>query len=915
MNFARFFSVVLIAVIFNVPLFAQEKGAALPAGVAKITSVEGISEYRFPNGLTALIAPDPSKPSITVNITYKVGSRHENYGETGMAHLLEHMLFKGTKRYPKITDEFTKRGARWNATTWVDRTNYYEVFTASDANLDWALSIEADRMVNSRIRKEDLMTEMPVVRNEFEIGENNPVYIMAERIVSTMYLWHNYGKSTIGARSDIENVPIPRLQAFYREHYQPDNAVLLVSGRIDETKTLALIAKHFGLIPKPKRVLQALYTREPTQDGERFIKLERVGDIQAVGAGFHVPPMAHADYPLTLLLSEILINTPSGRLHKALIDTKKATSVAGYNFENHDPSVALFWAELRKEQSLDEVRDIFIKTLEGFVANPVSKEEIERARSKFLKEIELTVNTSEKLGLNLSEAIGAGDWRLFFLTRDRLRAAKPEDVQRAALMYLKPSNRTVGLFIPTAKPERTDVPIVADVNSVLKNYQGDPPIAKGEAFDATPENIEKRLKRGELSGGMKTALLAKKTRGETVNAQIILRFGDENNLKNQRVAADLAGGMLMRGTSQHTRQQLTDEMDKLKARITINGGAAQAVASIEAKRETLPAALKLAAEMLRESTLPENEFELLRQEALADLERELSDPASRAREAIGTHFNHYPKDDARYYATTEENIAGYKAVKWQDVKAFYQNFYGSNNGQLAIVGDFDEKAINALLPSLFGNWKSMRPFKQLTDEYRTVAAASKKIETPDKESATFIARINVNLNEDDPDYAALKMADWVLGSGAGFSSRLVARIRVKEGLSYAVRSQLGVTPFDRAGYWMALAQYAPQNKAKVEAAFRDEMGKLVMEGFATSEISNAKSGYAQAQQLARSNDGRLAANLATKLYLGRTMNWDAALDKKVEMLKATDIQAAIKKYLDAGQMTIVNAGDFVKSAK
>jgi zinc protease len=893
---------------------ARETPAPLPAGVTRTLSVEGITEYRLSNGLKVLLSPDPSKPQLVVNITYLVGSRHENYGETGMAHLLEHMLFKGSRNHPRITDEFTSRGAQWNASTWNDRTNFYEVFTASDANLDWALSLEADRMVNSFILRKDLDTEMPVVRNEFEIGENNPVDIMTERMVSTMFLWHNYGKSTIGARSDIENVPIPRLQAFYRNFYQPDNAVLLIAGQFDEATALRMVQKHFGKVPRPRRVLQALYTTEPTQDGERAVRLERVGDIQAVGAGFHVPPMAHPDYALTVLLSDVLANTPSGRLHKALIETQKATRVAAQSFDNRDPSALLLWTELRKEQSLAEARAIFLGTLEGFSAAPVTYEEVERAKSKLLKNAELTVNSSEQLGIQLSEAIGAGDWRLFFLNRDQVRKATAADVQRVALAYLKPSNRTLGEFVPVAKPDRTDVPQVADVGAMLKDYQGDPPIARGEAFEATPANIDRRVKRGELPGGMKTALLNKKTRGETVSAEIVLRFGDEANLKGQRTAAQMAGAMLMRGTRTRSREQLREAIDNLKASISIAGSPTRAVARVTARRETLPAALKLVAEMLRESTLPEKEFELLRQERLAGLEQALSDPPSLAQEALGQQFNIYPADDIRASITLKESIARTKAVTLEQARAFYRDFYGSANGQIAIVGDYAEAEIAALLPSLFGDWKSSRPFKRLDEEYRAIAPAAKLIETPDKESATFIARINVNLTEDDPDYAALSIADWMLGGGADFAARLVARIRVKEGLSYAVYSSLDVNAQDRAGNWQVVVQYAPQNRERVLAAFKDEMARLIKDGFTAAEVAAAKSGYAQAQQLIRADDTRLAYGLATKLYLGRTMAWDAAHDRKIQALKPADIQAVLKKYLPLDGISYVNAGDFAKAA-
>ena len=909
----KFFYGVFVAGITSLYSFAVLP-AQLPVGITKITSVEGITQYRLPNGLDVLIAPDPSKPQIVVNITYKVGSRHENYGETGMAHLLEHMLFKGSKKHPKITDEFTMRGAQWNASTWNDRTNYYEVFTASDEYLEWALSMEADRMVNSFIRRSDLASEMPVVRNEFEIGENDPTSILSERIVSTMFLWHNYGKSTIGARSDIENVPIVRLQAFYKQHYQPDNAVLTVAGRVDEAKVLAMVVKYFAAIPKPTRNLPALYTEEPVQDGERLVKLERVGDLQVVAAGYHVPPMAHPDFALTVLLSDVLTNTPSGRLHKAMVETKKATSVAGYNFENRDPTVTLMWAELRTEQSLDEARQIFVKTLESFAANPLTTAELDRAKSKMLKEIDLTINSSVNLALRLSEAVGAGDWRLFFLQRDRLRAATAADVQRSALNYLKPANRTLGIFVPVAKPDRADVPKIADVSAVVQGYRGDPPIAIGEAFDATPENIEKRVKREQLPGGIKTAFLAKKTRGETVNVQMVLRFGDEANLKGQRIAAEMAGGMLMRGTINKTREQLREEIDKLKASIAVAGSATGAYVTISAKRDTLKSALKLAAEMLRESSFPSQEFELLKEEQLAGLERSTSDPASRATEALDLHFNIYPIGDVRRATSLADSIAATKEVKLADAKAFYRDFFGANNAQIAIVGDFDEAMAKQELTQLFGGWQSAKSFQRLVAEYRAIPPAAKVIETPDKESATFMARVNVPLSESDPDYAAMKIADWMLGGGADFAARLVARIRVKEGLSYTVYSSLDANAIDRAGSWLVYAQYAPPAKARVEASFRDEMSNLIKSGFLASEIANAKSGYAQSQQLGRSGDAQLAQTLARHLFLGRTFAWDAALDRQVQALSADNLRAVLKKYFDLANFTIINAGDFDKSA-
>lgn len=294
----------LLGCLLNNDLSAQ----SLPAGVTKGASVEGITEYQLKNGLKVLLFPDPSKPTITVNITYLVGSRHEGKGEAGMAHLLEHMVFKGSTKHPNIPQELTSHGARPNGTTWLDRTNYYETFAASEENLKWALDLESDRMINSFIKKEDLASEFSVVRNEFEIGENSPQSVLNERVLSAAYLWHNYGKSTIGNRSDIERVPIENLQAFYKKYYQPDNAVLLVAGKIDEAQTLKLINDYFGPIPRPARSLVDIPTIEPIQDGERNVVLRRVGDTQALAAGYHIMPGSHADYPAMDVVVELLTN-------------------------------------------------------------------------------------------------------------------------------------------------------------------------------------------------------------------------------------------------------------------------------------------------------------------------------------------------------------------------------------------------------------------------------------------------------------------------------------------------------------------------------------------------------------------------------------------------------------------------------
>ena len=910
-------SALFIAVSAGAQSAAQQAPAAaaapaLPSGVERITSVEGITEYRLSNGLTVLLFPDLSKQTITVNVTIKVGSRHENYGETGMAHLLEHLLFKGSPKHTNIPQELTAHGTRPNGTTWFDRTNYFETFAATDENLTWALDLEADRMVNSFVAKKDLDSEMTVVRNEFESGENEPTRVLLERVFSTAYLWHNYGKSTIGSRSDIENVPIERLQAFYRQHYQPDNAVLLVAGKFDEAKTIDLVNKSFGPIPRPTRTLPTAYTAEPTQDGERSVLLRRVGDTQFVLAGYHIPAGADPDFAPIDLVVQILGDTPAGRLHKALVETKKAAQTFGGDYQLHDPGLAFFAAQVRQDASLDEARDALLQTVEDIGKNPPTDQELERARTNLLKQIDLDLNNSNRVGLQLSEWIGMGDWRLLFLHRDRLKQATSADLQRVAAKYFKSSNRTVGLFVPTAKPDRAEMPPPPDVASMLKDYKGSAPVAAGEAFDPAPLNIDVRTTRSALPSGLKLSLLPKKTRGETVVANLTLRIGDEKTLTNRATASQLASAMLMRGTAKHSRQEIQDEFDRLKARVNVGGASAAVNASVETTRANLPAALRLLTEVLREPSFPPDEFEQLRQQRLAGLEQQKSEPQAIAVVTLQRHLRPYPKGDVRYVPTIDEGIAELKAASLDEAKKFYADLYGAQRGELVVVGDFDAKEITALATELFGTWRSAQPYSRVVDSFRDVPSINQSVETPDKANAFFMAGQNLSLRDDDPDYPALVLGTYMLGGGF-LNSRLATRVRQQEGLSYGIAAQLQASSLDKNGFFMVQAIYAPQNVARLEAAIKEEIDRALKEGFTADEMKAAKEGLLQSRQVGRAQDPELARRLGQLAFVERTVSWDGELEQRINALSAADVQAALKRYIDLGKLSIVKAGDFAKA--
>jgi zinc protease len=884
-----------------------------PAAPERITSVEGITEYRLANGLRVLLFPDQTKQTITVNVTYLVGSRHENYGETGMAHLLEHLVFKGTPRHPDIPAELSAHGARPNGTTSWDRTNYYETFAATEENLRWALDMEADRMVNSFIAKKDLDSEMTVVRNEYEAGENNPVQVMFKRLLAVAYDWHNYGNTPIGARSDIEGVAIENLQAFYKRYYQPDNAIVLVAGKIDEAATLEMVNEYFGPIPRPTRVLPAMHTIEPVQDGERQVILRRVGDVQWAAIVYHIPSGAHEDIAALQILNEIMGNAPAGRLHKSLVETGKAAAVFQTSLQIRDPGLAAYIAQVRDGQPLEPVLAQLIDIAEKPAAKPITDEEVERARTQILKQFELALNNSEQVGLWLSDWSGIGDWRMVFLHRDRLRAVKTADVQRVWSSYMKPANRTAGLFYPTKTPERAEIPASPDVAALVSNYQGDAAKEAGETFEATPANIEARTRRVTLPGGLQMALLPKKTRGGSVFLSMSLRFGDEASLRNLGAVPGLTTAMLMRGTTKHTRQQLSDEFDRLKANLNFNSWGSGQHVSVETTAENLPAVIALLTEVLREPAFDAKELEQLRAQQLAGLEQQRSDPNSLAFTTFMKHVNPYPRGDIRYPESVDESIADVKAVTREQLAKFHREFFGAQPAQLAIVGDFDADAVQKQVTELLGNWKNTKPFTRVKNQHFEVAPKRESIETPDKAQAMFVAGMNLKLRDEDPDYPALVLGNYMLGGGF-LNSRLMTRIRQKDGLSYGVGSQLQGDSFEPAGGFLAYAIYAPQNAEKLETAFNEEIARVLSEDFTAQELEQAKSGFLQGRAVSRAQDRELVGSLSHGMFLGRTLEWDAQFEEKIKAVTTAQIREAFRKHLDPAKFTVIKAGDFKKAA-
>ncbi|MEZ6122600.1 MAG: pitrilysin family protein [Planctomycetaceae bacterium] len=747
-----------------------------------------------------------------------------------------------------------------------------------------------------------------MVHNEFERGENDPFRILMQRMTATAYEWHNYGKSTIGNRADIERVPVANLKEFYQRFYQPDNAMLVVAGKFEPETALKLAAKYFGSLPRPDRVLNTTWTEEPAQDGDRMVRVTRVGEVPMAGLTYHIPSGAHPDYVAVDVLAKVISGEPSGRLYDQLVKKRQAASVAGITFALHDPGICMFFAEAAQGIDGPGLLQNMIDVVESSTEKPFS-EEVERARQKLMKARELKVADSRGIAIELGEWAAQGDWRLSFLYRDRLEAVTVADVQRVAETYLVSSNRTAGLFEPTKEPSRATVPTTPHGrhDRRLSRTRAD---RSGRSLRYCSQAIESRIAHSEAAVRHQGCFAAEKDIRRNRQPAITLRFGNLEALTGKAVAAEYLGAMLFRGTESMDRQQIQDAFDKYRAERRVSSDPGSVTVTVKTLRGNLIPVVKLIQEVLRKPSFPADELDLLKEQQLASAEQNLSDPTSNASNSVQRKIAEYPPNDPRYMASLTEEIDRIRGVNIDQIKTLYSEMLSGTHGEISVVGDFDPAELTPVLGDLTADWTSDVAFEHIPKvSVNNVQGAMEKINTPDKAQATYFAAMTLPLRDTSPDYPALIVGNYILGGGA-LSSRLGNRVRQTEGLSYTIQSAYQASPVDDRSIFYIYAITNPLNTDKVHSVIREELDRLLKDGITEDELNEQRKGLLQNQELGRASDAALASLMGTHLRTGRTMQFTADFEDRVRSLTVDDVNQALRKHIQPDRLFICMAGDF-----
>lgn len=944
------------------PVAATTASASAASALRFVRELGDVREYALPNGLQVLLLRDTQRPAMSVNITYRVGSRHESLGEYGAAHLLEHMLFKpsGEGTPPLYNDAKTSMqalGMRWNGTTSYDRTNYFANFVTDDGKLperlDFMMGWLAAMMTQARFSPEDLKSEMTVVRNEFERGDNEPGRILGERMRSAAYTTHGYGHPVIGTRADIENVPHARLMQFYKTHYRPDNATLIIAGDFNPDEVKVRIAKEFGRISKPAAPLPHTYSIEPAQEGEKQVVLRRLGGLASAAVAYHGPAGPTREAAAMTLLATTL-GQEAGPLAKALTLQNLAVTEWAYFRGQREPSQ--LWAGIglpeRKDGESDAQFEVRAQSSAAALARVVevyrpTAQELETARASLQAGQRALFRNSEAMASALSEAVASGDWRLLWAQREWVAQITLDEVHKMAQTYLVPSNRTSGLFLPMAtgstlaRAPQTLAPdadavaqlisntinsIASRADSIRATPQIDPknallpsiPLKKdAPSFTINHEAMAQHTQQGRLTvggqPGLKVAVMTRQAKDDRVHATLRLRWGTVDSVRGSGVlatmlATNMQDGMAALGDSPALdAQQIQARLQQLDASIRLSSSAGFLSANLEFPAQNAAAVISFMSDMLRRPAFENAVFERNQRAMIANLQPIKSNPSNIASNLLErNHRAHYAAGDPREVRRLEDTERQTREANAAQLKAYWQRFAGAQHGEFVAAGPIELGPVQALLQKLWGDWANSEAHIPWAGEHAApVGQALSQLQVPEKANATYSARIAMPFNQQHPDFAPL-LAGIEIMSRLG----LWQRIREQEGISYGVSSWLDAPWYGNAGSINISASFAPQNLERLRKAVREVLEQTREKGYSFIEVGAAKSAILARRKDRLTQPANAIDTIAFNLREGRAFDANLEFDAKYEKLDAASVNAALKKYLDVSLLKEVVAGSF-----
>ena len=890
-----------VALLGALSLLTTAGGAARAADPPTSTLTAGVQETVLPNGLTLLVKEVRNAPVVSFSVWYRAGSRNEHTGITGVSHLLEHMLFKGTKKYRlgEIPRTLFLNGAASNASTYYDWTNYYATIAAD--RLELAVEIEADRMVNSRVDKADLDAEMTVVRSELEGGENSPGRLLWQAVSATAFQAHPYKWPVIGWRSDVENMGQEAVLRYYRTHYGPNNAVAVVVGDVTVAEALRVVQKHFGPIkpiPKPPPV----HTVEPPQRGERRVTVRRAGSLPQALIAWKVPHGLHPDSYALDVLAGVLGDGRTSRLYQALVEKGVASRVDAGSPSLRDPSLFYVSGTARPGVTVERLEAALLEEVERVTASPVTAEELGRAQRRAEADFVFQMNSVTAQARQLGSWAMIGDWRYLETYLDRLKALTPADVHTVARRYFVPDTRTTGQFIPADGGGSAAPPPREASARVDRPKRGDrpiplprPPVAKAPS---------RQVSRFTLPNGI-SVIVQESRATPTFALRASVAAGGLVEPRDQPGVAGMTASMLSRGTGRRNALEFATALEDVGAALGAGADTLATAVTGHALTRDFDLVMDLFAEMLRQPSFPAADFERLKGEALAGLAQSKANPdriADRAFERLVFPAGHPLRPNT--FERQEEAIA---AITRDDLVQFHDRQYGPDRMIVVMVGDVTPDRVREALEKRFGDWpRNPRALQTVLPDLPLQAAPeSAEIAVPDKSQTSIVWGHSGGLRRQDPDFYATQVMTLILGGGA-LVSRLGSAIRDEQGLAYSVYSYYDASLYP--GPFRTVLGTNPANTKKAVAALEAEVLRIRRDGVTAREVDEAVAYLTGRFPLRLENNAGVSEILWGMEFYGLGDDYIDRYAGYYRAVTAAQVNAAAQAHLHPDRATVVIAG-------
>lgn len=917
----RILDLPVLACLFCISLASPLLAQAAPVGVEHVLTLDDIEEYRLSsNGLGILLMPNEGLPVATVMVTYKVGSRNEVTGTTGATHILEHMMFKGTEKFNSAegsdySSQMERIGARANATTWFDRTNYYATMPSEYVSM--TIELEADRMRGLLIREEDLASEMAVVSNEYERGENSPVRTLIKELFATAYMAHPYSHPTIGWRSDIESTSIEKLREFYDTYYWPENAVITVIGGFDKVETLAAIAEQYGKVPSAPQAIPAVETTEPEQLGPRRVTIKRAGQVGVVMLGYKVAEGRHEDWAALTLLQQILGADKTGRLYRALEDKGKANATFTFAPQLHDPSLFIFGAYLTPEATHEEAEAVILKEIETLISGGVDLDELARAKSVIQAGTFYGRDGPYGIADQINENIAMGDWSAYVNLPKSIQAVSADVLKEVARKYFIESNCTTGWFVPE---------LLNSLSSSLDgmpepNYYRDPAIfgelQNAESTDelASPQTTTSAKSVVDFSSQMQRAqigdieLIAIDLPIDNVVSFVgSIAAGDSLSPADAPMLATLTAAMLDQGTVNQDRFQIAEKLDQLGANLGFSSGDQSLNFSGKFLRADAGSFLQILADQLRNPAFEAEVLENLKSRQEASLLQAIDNPDYRAGALLSRIL--YPEDHINYSTPINELKADIESTTVEDLAVFHAAHYGTSSMQLIFTGDIDFEQLKAAVGNAFDGWEGGSDYPKLNTFPNENTEVTERIYIEDKTSVAARFGFNTGLQRTDDDYLPFMVGNYILGGS--FHSRLMTEVRKNRGLTYDIRARHQGDILTQ-GNWTLSGSFSPSVVNEGLQAAREVIQQWFDDGVSEEEVAAAIETLTGSYIVGLSTTGSVAGQVHSFIQRGFDPKYIDEYPLLLRQLTAEEVNHTIRQYFDPSLVTEVVAGSLTQT--